>query len=281
MRRSGHLARRHGGGHLRAVHRFGHRDRDGEPRRQRPDLGRRRPAGAVPSSRSSARPSPVRVRPRRAARSLRPLAGTTVQDRAPGGPARRYRARRPRGRARSSSGPAGSAMPTIEGATRHDHARRTGRRSSWPATRRRHLGRLLGRRDTASSRRAPTTTRGSGTRAPARSARPPGPLRDRLRRALQPRRPLGRHGRPGDGGALERVERAADLPPPRARGQAALGRLLPGRPARSRRVGQDGTVRLWACTICGGIDELVALADARLAAHRRVPTDEERRRYGL
>ena len=45
--------------------------------------------------------------------------------------------------------------------------------------------------------------------------------------------------------------------------------------------GEDGTVRLWQCTICGGIDDLVALADARLAATGRQPTDEERRRYGL
>ena len=45
--------------------------------------------------------------------------------------------------------------------------------------------------------------------------------------------------------------------------------------------GEDGTVRLYECTICGGIDELVALADARLAATGRVPTAEERQRYGL
>ena len=45
--------------------------------------------------------------------------------------------------------------------------------------------------------------------------------------------------------------------------------------------GEDGTVRLWPCTICGGIDELVALADARLAGTGRVPNDDERQRYGL
>ena len=45
--------------------------------------------------------------------------------------------------------------------------------------------------------------------------------------------------------------------------------------------GVDGTVREWACTICGGIDELVALADARLAGTGRVATEEERQRYGL
>ena len=45
--------------------------------------------------------------------------------------------------------------------------------------------------------------------------------------------------------------------------------------------GEDGTVRLWPCTICGGIDDLVALADARLGGTGRVPTDEERQRYGL
>jgi WD40 repeat protein len=45
--------------------------------------------------------------------------------------------------------------------------------------------------------------------------------------------------------------------------------------------GIDGTVREWRCTICGGVDELVGLADARLAATGREPTDEERQRYGL
>lgn len=45
--------------------------------------------------------------------------------------------------------------------------------------------------------------------------------------------------------------------------------------------GVDGTVRVWRCTICGGIDELVALADARLAGTGRTPTAEERQRYGL
>jgi WD40 repeat protein len=45
--------------------------------------------------------------------------------------------------------------------------------------------------------------------------------------------------------------------------------------------GVDGTVRYWRCAICGGIAELVALADARLAATGRVPTLAERKRYGL
>ena len=45
--------------------------------------------------------------------------------------------------------------------------------------------------------------------------------------------------------------------------------------------GADGTVRVWPCTICGGVDQLVALAEARLAGTGRVPTDEERQQYGL
>ncbi len=45
--------------------------------------------------------------------------------------------------------------------------------------------------------------------------------------------------------------------------------------------GVDGTVRTWSCPICGDIDELVALADARLAGTGREATDEERERYGL
>jgi WD40 repeat protein len=45
--------------------------------------------------------------------------------------------------------------------------------------------------------------------------------------------------------------------------------------------GVDGTVREWTCAICGDIDALAAVADSRLAGTRRVPTDEERQRYGL
>jgi WD40 repeat protein len=45
--------------------------------------------------------------------------------------------------------------------------------------------------------------------------------------------------------------------------------------------GFDGTVRLWPCRICGGIDELVKIANARLARTGRAATDEERRRYGI
>jgi hypothetical protein len=43
--------------------------------------------------------------------------------------------------------------------------------------------------------------------------------------------------------------------------------------------GEDGTVRVWACTISGGVDELLALADARLALTGRTLTDEERARH--
>ncbi len=43
--------------------------------------------------------------------------------------------------------------------------------------------------------------------------------------------------------------------------------------------GEDGTVRLYRCAICGGSDELVALADARLARTGRALTDAERDRY--
>ena len=45
--------------------------------------------------------------------------------------------------------------------------------------------------------------------------------------------------------------------------------------------GEDGTVRVWSCTICGDTDELVEMADDRLAATGREPTAEERQRYGL
>ena len=43
---------------------------------------------------------------------------------------------------------------------------------------------------------------------------------------------------------------------------------------RGRRVvagGEDGTVRLYDCAVCGRLDALVALAEARLAGARRAP----------
>jgi WD40 repeat protein len=43
--------------------------------------------------------------------------------------------------------------------------------------------------------------------------------------------------------------------------------------------GVDGTVRTYACVVCGELDELVALADERLAATGRALTEEERERY--
>ena len=43
--------------------------------------------------------------------------------------------------------------------------------------------------------------------------------------------------------------------------------------------GVDGTVRLYRCDICGGLDDLVALADSRLARTGRTLTDAERERY--
>jgi WD40 repeat protein len=42
---------------------------------------------------------------------------------------------------------------------------------------------------------------------------------------------------------------------------------------------EDGTVRRWACELCGGLDELIALGKARLRATRRRLTAEERVRY--
>jgi len=43
--------------------------------------------------------------------------------------------------------------------------------------------------------------------------------------------------------------------------------------------GADGTVRAYRCEICGGVEELSALADARLVATGRELTPEERRLY--
>ena len=42
---------------------------------------------------------------------------------------------------------------------------------------------------------------------------------------------------------------------------------------------KDGTVRRWTCELCGGLDELVRLGEARLRATKRTLTDAERRRF--
>ena len=52
--------------------------------------------------------------------------------------------------------------------------------------------------------------------------------------------------------------------------------------ARSRAVltrEADGTVRRWECELCGGLDELVPLGEARLRATGRSLTADERARY--
>jgi WD40 repeat protein len=43
--------------------------------------------------------------------------------------------------------------------------------------------------------------------------------------------------------------------------------------------GVDGTVRTYRCAICGGLDELIRLAERRLAVTGRELTAEERERY--
>jgi len=43
--------------------------------------------------------------------------------------------------------------------------------------------------------------------------------------------------------------------------------------------GVDGTVRTYTCEICGGIDDLLALAEKRLASTRRELTPDERAQY--
>ena len=43
--------------------------------------------------------------------------------------------------------------------------------------------------------------------------------------------------------------------------------------------GVDGTVRTYRCEICGGVDQLIELAESRLAGTRRELTAEERERY--
>ena len=43
--------------------------------------------------------------------------------------------------------------------------------------------------------------------------------------------------------------------------------------------GVDGTVRTYDCDVCGDLDELLAIADRRLAVTGRELTAEERKRY--
>jgi hypothetical protein len=43
--------------------------------------------------------------------------------------------------------------------------------------------------------------------------------------------------------------------------------------------GVDGTVRVYECVICGELDDLITLAEERLAATGRELTPEERERY--
>jgi WD40 repeat protein len=43
--------------------------------------------------------------------------------------------------------------------------------------------------------------------------------------------------------------------------------------------GKDGTVRRYHCAICGGIHDLLVLAESRIAQTRRLISDEERERY--
>ncbi len=45
--------------------------------------------------------------------------------------------------------------------------------------------------------------------------------------------------------------------------------------------GMDGTVRTWFCDICGGLDELVGLAENRRARMGQALTPEERRRFSV
>lgn len=60
------------------------------------------------------------------------------------------------------------------------------------------------------------------------------------------------------------------------------GQPMDARFAGERRivvVARDGTVRTWFCDICGSLDELVALAEARLARTGRRLTAQERQRF--
>ena len=43
--------------------------------------------------------------------------------------------------------------------------------------------------------------------------------------------------------------------------------------------GVDGTVRTYDCDVCGDLDELLAIADRRLAVTGRELTAEVRKRY--
>ena len=98
-----------------------------------------------------------------------------------------------------------------------------------------------------------------------------------LRRVVQPERTLGRHRWPDDGGALGRATRRAHLLPA-GRTEAQSARPSSPSPTRIVTRGADG-VRTYDCDTCGDLEELLALAERRLAATGRELSPAERRRY--
>ena len=123
-----------------------------------------------------------------------------------------------------------------------------------------------------------TTTQSFGTsQAESRSACSAAQHRS-SRCAVEPGRALGRHGgEASEACGTRRTGRtSSDCKGTRARS------LRP----RSIRMadtivtgGEDGTVRTYGCQLCGRLDELVELAERRLAATRRELTPGERERY--
>ena len=108
---------------------------------------------------------------------------------------------------------------------------------------------------------------------------PPRALRAGLPCLVQPGRPLDRHRRPDHGGALERAAPPAAPLPPRPRGRSSTSASSGPDGSRILTSSPDGTVRGYDCLVCGSLDDLVVVADARVAAIAGPLTPEQRQLY--
>ena len=100
------------------------------------------------------------------------------------------------------------------------------------------------------------------------------PICDRQRRRLQSRRPLDRLRGPGTAGLWDLAERQRLLFLDGHKGKL-LAATFNAAGNRIETVGVDGTIRAYACGVCGRVPALLRIADARLATTgRRLSADD-------